>query len=651
MLSNFRRVISGWVSKVAIGVIVLALIFVGGQSFLQTPSSETDVVIVMVNGEELKLYELQQEFNNQAEIYRDVLENNPNNDEINSFLQQTAMRNLVNSSLMWQKIANQGIYISDDIILKNISNQEVFQNDDGSFAADKFSSFLVQSGMTEELFYELAMKRNRSVLLSNALVNDNFISGPSRSLWFSLVEQKRSFSLLPISAEVLTSSIAIDEDEMLTRYEESRQRYTESERLSFQYISLSPSDIEITTPAPIEEIDLLYENELNRINSNNEVEVAHIFLDKAGHSQSELDGLSATISESLSEDENSFESLVVEYSEDIVSRDVQGSLGEISLSSLPQELQTAIESMQEGEVRTDPVETDYGYHFLRLISKVQNEQIDEAQIREVAIENWRANEQNRIFNERLEEIDNSLYVDNMENVAQRYSLEIKTTDYIQQGSHFYNLFEGITEQEEIDIRNAIYDPEILDEGRNTRLIQLSNGESISISLNDTIEERQMTFDEVRDEIYQSILLEKLGQKSQDILNNALASIQNGENIDDVVRNISSDVNNALLEWQSYSLINRYSTDIPRGVLDQVFSMKLSVNEEDRYVIDTSLADNNVYLIRLEDIENASYSSSDVAIQNIFEENLNDQIGIEALDLYIIDETDRSDIVYPYGSEI
>lgn len=155
--------------------------------------------------------------------------------------------------------------------------------------------------------------------------------------------------------------------------------------------------------AKIEAIKITENDLKSYYKKNPELHLAHILIDvKPNATAQERDVAKRRALEILTEVKNSkrdFPELVKLYSDDIVTKDFGGDIGFQSRATLSAEIYDFAKSMRENETR-GLVETQFGFHILKLIDRRSYDQADKRQIRLALFDARRA----QIFNSYFEKL-------------------------------------------------------------------------------------------------------------------------------------------------------------------------------------------------------------------------------------------------------
>ena len=147
MLQTIRDKFTGWIAIVFIGLLALTLVISFG-NMEQTPLQ--DNVVITVNGEEITLFEFQEEFSNKLAEFQDLL-----GDEVPEVLEQTikesAGEDLIIRVLLLDYLSNNGYRVSPEYVAELIRTNESFQLG-GVFIRENYEAILASQGVSVDQF-------------------------------------------------------------------------------------------------------------------------------------------------------------------------------------------------------------------------------------------------------------------------------------------------------------------------------------------------------------------------------------------------------------------------------------------------------------------------------------------------------------------
>jgi len=260
-------------------------------------------------------------------------------------------------------------------------------------------------------------------------------------------------------------------------------------------------------PLPDEaDVKALFDEEQEKLDLSPEVEIAHILIEKGSDKAEER---IAQLKTKLSEG-TSFEDLAKEYSDDAGSKDSGGVLGMLS-AGFPEEFKGAVSGLEVDAV-SEPVETDAGTHFLKVLKKTVPEP-PTFESQKVALEDQiKRNQAEEIFVANLEALGDLTYsASDLKAASDELNLEIKKTDR-------FTMASGVGIALETKVREAAFDQDVLEDGHNSPVIEVSNAKAVVLRKLEHKEQFVKDLKDVTEQIKTSITSDKvtelLAQKAE-----------------------------------------------------------------------------------------------------------------------------------------
>lgn len=114
-----------------------------------------------------------------------------------------------------------------------------------------------------------------------------------------------------------------------------------------------------------EEIKTYFEENKETYGQAAEVEASHILVEDETTAQEVIDKLNAG---------GDFAELAKEYSTDTANNEDGGNLGYFGTGEMAEAFETAAFAMEVGEVSSEPVETEYGFHIIKVTDKIEGKE-------------------------------------------------------------------------------------------------------------------------------------------------------------------------------------------------------------------------------------------------------------------------------------
>ena len=368
-----------------------------------------------------------------------------------------------------------------------------------------------------------------------------------------LVFQSRSFSVLTLPKEKTEANLSVDESELLSFYEANQEQYSDPEKVRVSYIELSLT--ELASSIEINEDDLVdeYNRAIEDVQVGEELNIAHILVyadDNDVHDQKVNDVLAGI------ESGTEFGVLAAEFSDDRFTKSNGGELGIHDPETFSDAFNEAVNELNEGEI-SPPVESEFGTHFVKLLSKTNREapSLDdmrfdlEARLREAQAQN--------IYLEKLELMKELAYsAPDLNSPAEQLNLNIQQSD-------FFSKDFGAGVASAAEVRDAAFSTEVKTEKYNSDVIELEGSRAVVVYVEEITEAQVKPFTLVQAEVLESLKANKLEE----------AFVAESERLK---RILSEGVDIASLsdefEVQSYNAIRSNDAIISPEVIRFVFAM-------------------------------------------------------------------------------
>ena len=244
-----------------------------------------------------------------------------------------------------------------------------------------------------------------------------------------LIEQERDITFTKIDFNTLKSTVQADLVEAQEYYATNSINFYSDEERSMNYIILNNDDYRSSVQVPENYLEEAYEDYVQRIAMRSEKRASHIMVDLMNY-ESKDDALKII---TLAQDElnsgKDFNEVVISYSEDIISKELEGDIGYSSGDVFPEEFEDALSNMSQGQV-SDILFSDAtnSFHILKLTEINEEAANSFEDMKDNLLEELVSAESIALMDEDRDIIDNAI-LDNLtlDEVASSLGYEIKTS--------------------------------------------------------------------------------------------------------------------------------------------------------------------------------------------------------------------------------
>ncbi len=618
MLQSFRERLSGTIAVALIVLIAIPLAFFGVDSLFLNNTRILDVA--EVNGKEITETDLNRAVIGRRNQIAQMLGENYSPDLVtDEQLRSAAMQELVVQKLLASAADDLGMGISDAQIVDQLRAVEGFQLD-GQFSEALFSNYLVTMGYTSSSFLEafadeLKVFQLSAALRASALATDNAVDQ-----LISVLEETRSYQYVELPVDDILDDVDISEDQVLAFYDSHPDQFEQAERVSVDYLTIDRDlfidQVEATDVEVMERFTAMQTAQPARR------EVAHILVEGGEGADEKLQ----QVRERLDGGE-AFSSVVADLSDDLGSSSNEGYLGFTSGDTFPDEFEAAVATLDVGAV-SDPVETEAGYHFIKLLSeKISTLDLEteyaglELDIKQEKAEDLYVVALEEFTQAALETDDLEQLIEEMESFV---SLQIETSAPFERES-------GTGIAGNPTVRSVAYSPLVLEDRLNSEAIEISDTRALVLHLNSHIPAGVAPLESVRDTILNDLRIDAANTLLKDTAQAYTDQLAEGANLEELARNND-------LEWHVKLDQQRSSHS---GIEGRIFEVELT--GELPIAGNTVLPEGGYVVYRLDAVEAGSIHTYPDSEQRRLRTQLGRQFSAEEFYAYTETLRDQADI--------
>ncbi|WP_038053685.1 SurA N-terminal domain-containing protein [Thioalkalivibrio sp. ALJ1] len=552
MLQAIRDRASGWLAYVIIGLITIPFALWGlGEYF----GGAGPLVAAEVNGTDIAVRDVHQEARTQrnemarmfgGEIPDDLL------DEQGIRLQ--ALETLIRQELLRQAADSAGFKASGDSVLREIRGMQVFQ-EQGRFSRERYSQLLNAQRISpadfeQDIARSIVMSQIQRGIQATGVVPEALVEDYSR-----LRNQTRVASWRVFQADDFDRPDVVDDEAIREYYEANPDEFTTTERVRVSYLRLDPEGLEAGVDVTEDEIREHYRVNRSRYE---EPEVRDVQLIRIQETGEDGEAKIRELRERLESGED-FAELAEEYSEDSLTADRGGRMGEVARGDLDSTLETVIFTLPEGLI-SQPVRTDRGWYILEVTSIQEAQPQPFEDVRDDVEQDLRDRTAEQMQIDALDDLMSlaAEFSDSLEPAADATGLEIQTSDWFSRGS-------GDDIARHRSIRDAAFDPRVLEDGNNSEAIDLQDGSTVILRIESHEPSEVRDLADVEDEIRERLQRQAAADAAQAEGEALIERLREAEDW-----TTEADEND---EWsRSVDVTRESATDLPTGLQDYLFRM-------------------------------------------------------------------------------
>ena len=571
MLESLRSFLSGKTLLIFVTIMAIPFVFFGS-----TAVGTIFTTYGKVNGLEVSQADLNSANNTINQRLVDTYGDDFSIDQIpEDILLEMVKEEIISQKTLLSQTIDMGILVSEDAAKKGIMLSPNFQSG-GQFDEIAFETAIRTQGYTPNDYIKIVSEGMAKNYLIDS-ISSSFFTLDSEILDLAkLLEQERDITFTKIDFNTLKSTIQADLTEAEAYYSANSIEFYSDEARSMNYIMLNNNDYRSLVEVPENYLAEAYDDYVQRIEMRSEKRASHIMIDLMNY-ESKDDALKVITS---AQDElnsgKDFNEVVLGFSEDIISKELEGDIGYSSGDVFPEEFESSLSKMSEGEV-SNIIFSDAtnSFHILKLTEINKEEANTFDAMKDDLLEELIRAESEALMDEDRDIVDNAI-LDNLslEEVASTLNIEIQTAEDL------------TIENFDFEIKNSqiIQTLFSIPAGFNSaEVIELEDG-MIVMGLSSIQESKLMPFDAVTENVFNSVKDEKSLALS--------LSVQKSLNDDK-----DFDLSASYLSQDSFVGIKRYSSLLPAEVIQKAFISPM--NEQ----FQVSASNGDSYLMTVNSIKN------------------------------------------------
>ncbi|WP_372626483.1 SurA N-terminal domain-containing protein [Arsukibacterium sp.] len=515
MLERIREGSQGVVAKTILGLVILTFALAGVGSYLSSP---TDVAVAVVNGEEINQTQfeqaLQRDRARMQQQFGEMYETIAADPAYNSRFRGEVLERLIDETLQQQFVRKLGIRVGDDQVRDTIRSLGEFQVD-GTFNNDRYIALLRQMGYQSADFREMVREDMAASQFRAGVFASEFYLPSEIQQIRKLERQSRDISYFVVKAENFADQVTISEQMIEDYYQMQLQRFETEPKVAAEYVELSAAAIAEEIEITEQQIQTYYDANKARFSTAEQREVAHIMLESEGADDAVAAEAAALLSQ-LRQGAD-FAELAKTRSADTFSAENGGVLGALEPGQMDPDFEQAAFALTNTGELSDVVQSEYGYHIIKLVSFTPGQQQPLAEVQQSIVERLKqeqATEQFYQLQTRMAEVAFEV-PDNLEETAAVLGERVRATPLFSKEQ----ATEPLTHPAVI---NKLFDQQFINDGLNSDPIEIGSQHLLVVRVKEFQPARTLPLAEVKSEITESLKVEQQAKLAQEQVTALLA---------------------------------------------------------------------------------------------------------------------------------
>jgi len=554
-MDSLRNFLTGYRLAIIIALLAIPFVFLGSSS-LGTVFGGS---LGSINGEEVSEEDYQFAANMRASMLKEEYGEEFNFNELDEEIQIALIKQeLIAQKVFLSEARSLGLINDEEtnIQKKLIINDQAYKDESGNFSETIFESLANQNGFSKSDYIEFSSSLNSVQKYKASLSNSTFQLPSEIQNLASILEKKVDVDFIKIDFQELKNNIKNSLEDQVAYYNNNQELFLSDELRSFDYFVLSADDYKDKVNIPTNYTSDYYESYVSRANASEQQRISHIMVDKSNYnSDAEALSIIESINQNL-QSGSSFEDIVSQSSEDIVTKDNGGDLEYFDDEVFPVEFGDALKGLGEGEL-TSIIELESSFHILKVTEVTKDEIRSFEDISEEVVSELISSESLALLNDDYSQLDD---------LALEGRSFVDLADFVNAKILSGNLqaFSSLTDLDQ-DVKNIIFDE--LTELNLPKVIDL-DGSIYVVAITEIKNPELKIFSDVQTEVNNNLININASLKKSAI-EEEFTAISN----DDEKKSFVDQ--NSFASFETFKDIKRYSSLLPQEVLTEIFNTAIN----------------------------------------------------------------------------
>jgi len=263
-----------------------------------------------------------------------------------------------------------GLHVTDTEVVEVIQHIPAFRENGQFVGTDRYRAVLrAQRPPLREADFEKSVRADLlAQKLQEAVTSWVTVSEQEADAEYRRRNEKVKLDVVGFTADQFRTGLTATDAEAQARFTKDPSRYKFGERRKVRYVIVDTQALRASiTPSP-QQVEAFYQNNLQQFANPEQVHAQHILLKTGGKDAAEVRKQAESVLKEAKAPGADFQALARKYSEDDASKGSGGDLGFFGRGTMVKPFEDAAFSMTPGQI-SDLVQTDYGFHVIKVLEK------------------------------------------------------------------------------------------------------------------------------------------------------------------------------------------------------------------------------------------------------------------------------------------
>ena len=385
---------------------------------------------------------------------------------------------------------------------------------DGTLDMERYRQLLGTQGMSPESFEAQVRADLASRQVMSGVGVTSFSANALADVTLNAFYERRQVQVARFAPADFAGQINPTDADLETYYKANADKFQSAERADIEYVVLNLAAVQKDIVVPEAELKTYFEQNSARLAGLEERRASHILINAdKGASAAERDAARAKAQALLAEVQKSpaqFAELARKNSQDTGSAAKGGDLDFFGRGAMVKPFEEAAFALKKGET-SGLVETEFGFHIIRLTDIKQPEQKSFESQRAKLEQEVRGQLAQRKFAEAAEQFTNIVYEqsDSLKPAAERLKLDVQQATNLGREP-----VAGNTAVNNPKLLAAVFSPDSIEKKRNTEAVELAPNVLAAARITNYSPARTLPLDEVKARVREQVLAQQATERAR-----------------------------------------------------------------------------------------------------------------------------------------
>jgi len=543
MMQLIRDKAQGFFVWLIVAFIIITFATFGLSSYL---SGSANVAVAVVNGNEIPVAQYDRAYQNFQQRLQQQQGANYRADMFpEAFVRQQVIDSLVTDLIFEQYLIDQEFSASAGQIQSLLAKQSVFNDDNKQFSKVKYREVLQQQSINVVSYEASLRKQLIQSQLYNGLQDSAFVLSSNIENYKKLKNQQRDIGVLRLSLAKYKNDIQITDEEQQSYYTTHSAEFMAPEMVSVEYVELDLEKIALDFTVDDTEAKNYYTENLKLYTSGSEQrKIRHILINVNKKTD---DATAKKLITELYEKiiaGTDFIEVAKSASQDLGSAKNGGDLGLVSKGDNDKSFDEIAFTTKLNQV-SKPVRSRFGYHLIKIDEIKPALTTAFADVKDKIKSELKKNKAEDGFYKDVDRMDQLAYESSgsLDPMKDELNLDVQT-------SQLFSRSGGGGILSDRRVIDQIFGDDVLNQGRNSTPIELSESHYIVVRLSTREAAKQKPLDDVKPVIKLRLLNEKANELISKSAKTVVEKLNSGVVGDDIVSQVPYS------KWTRFGYLNR-----------------------------------------------------------------------------------------------